>query len=246
MTAAAVHTVFRCVASWNRRQRRGCPTLGVAVSLLADRLRTTGRIYITLFGLAPTPLEAVQTPAFECRAAPQRPAMRSIAKLTRPLSEKFVLGRGAARHSNRAASTPGRGRAMRSIATGFSPKFGQDLPMTAAATPRGRPVPLGTRKLGFSLNFFHKFSPNAPTPAILTMRVAASGKSYELYRVARAAGGGGDSRTPTECRFPTGRPIFGRPARKTAPPPCSAPRSLSARQRNLVQTRTLRLNDFAL
>ncbi len=105
MTAAAVHTVFRCVASWNRGSRRGCPTLGVAVSLLADRLRTTGRIYITLFGLAPTPLEAVQTSAFECRAA----------------------------------STPGRGRAMRSIATGFSPKLGQDLPMTAAATPRGRP-----------------------------------------------------------------------------------------------------------
>ena len=28
---------------------------------------------------------------------------------------------------------------MRSIATGFSPKLGQDLTMTAAATPRGRP-----------------------------------------------------------------------------------------------------------
>ena len=47
--------------------------------------------------------------------------------------------------------------------------------MTAAATHRLAPVPLGTRKL---------------------QRVAGSGKSYELCRVARAAGDGGDSRDP--------------------------------------------------
>ena len=38
------------------------------------------------FSPSPTPLEAVQTPAFECRAAPQRPAMRSIATGSAPSS----------------------------------------------------------------------------------------------------------------------------------------------------------------
>ena len=75
MTAAAVHTVFRCVASWNRGSRRGCPTLGVAVSLLADRLRTTGRIYITLFGLAPTPLEVMQNPGWSTQRHPRATAL---------------------------------------------------------------------------------------------------------------------------------------------------------------------------
>ena len=63
--------------------------------------------------------------------------MRSIAKLTRPLSEKFVLGRSPRRPP--AAFAALRGRAMLCIATGFSPKLGRDLPMTAAATPCGRP-----------------------------------------------------------------------------------------------------------
>ena len=72
----------------------------------------------------------------------------------------------------------------------------------------------------------NKLSPNAPTPAILTMRVAASGKSYELCRVARAARGGGGSRTPKECRFPDCGPIPGRPTREN----CSAKQqALSAR-----------------
>ena len=80
---------------------------------------------------------------------------------------------------------------MQSIATGSAkllrPKLGQDLPMAAAATPRGRPGPLGTRKF---------------------QRVVASGKSYERRRVARAAGGGGDSRDPTGSQFPNLQPNF--------------------------------------
>ena len=94
-----------------------------------------------------------------------------------------------------------RGRAMQSIATGSAkllrPKLGQDLPMAAAATPRGRPGPLGTRKF---------------------QRVVASGKSYERRRVARTARGGGGSRDPTGRRFSTCRPIPRHPPRKTTLP----------------------------
>ena len=57
-----------------------------------------------------------------------------------------------------------------------------EIPLKAG----GRPVPLGTRKL---------------------QRVAASGKSYERRRVARAARGGGGSRDPTGRSCSTCRPI---------------------------------------
>ena len=52
--------------------------------------------------------------------------------------------------------------------------------------------------------------------------------------VARPALGGGGSRDSKSRNFSTCGPTSG------------PPRSLTARQRNLVQTRSLRLNDFAL
>ena len=52
--------------------------------------------------------------------------MLRIAKLTRPLAEKFVLGASANRDE---------------LCKILSPKLGRDLPMTADA--RRKPVPLG-------------------------------------------------------------------------------------------------------
>jgi hypothetical protein len=81
-------------------------------------------------------------------------------------------------HPPEAALRPGRrGRAMQGIATSseniLRPKLGRDLTMTATflralppqrggrptPPPGGRPVPLSTRKLGFSLNNSRKLRP---------------------------------------------------------------------------------------
>ncbi len=100
---------------------------------------------------------------------------------------------------------------------------------------RNREGPLGTRtgqplpqaENGDSANHdqIGKTAPPKTRPS-LPLRVAGSGKSYELCRVARAARGGGDSRTPKECRFPDCGPIPGRPIRKITPPNVLRPRAL--------------------
>ena len=113
-TAATVRTVFRCVASRNRWSDNGCETPTEKVRPVAH------------------PPEAL------CAWA-TRPAMQSIAKLTRPLSEKFVLGRAPRRPPMAVAAL--RGRAMQSIATSseklLSPGLSRDLTMTS-----DRPIPM--------------------------------------------------------------------------------------------------------
>ena len=68
-----------------------------------------------------------------------------------------------------------------------SPPEARPNPSCEPPPPRGRLGPLDTRKF---------------------QRVAASGKSYELRRVARTARGGGDSRDPTGSQFPNLQPNF--------------------------------------
>ncbi len=110
---------------------------------------------------------------------------------------------------------------MQSIASGSTkllrPRLTRFSPCTAAsqrraadATPGERPVPLGTRKL---------------------QRVAASGKSYELYRVARAARGGGDSRDPLGRSCSAGRHpacFRGHSVKPSGPYPLGKNQSLSS------------------
>ena len=108
--------------------------------------------------------------------------------------------------------------AMRSIAKLLDPSSAKISPWRAGRLPLGRPAILAA---------LDAKPPGRPTrkttPPLL--RAAASGKSYELRRVARPARGGGGSRDPKGRNYWTYQLIPGCPTREN----CSAPQSLAAR-----------------
>jgi hypothetical protein len=186
-------------------------TRRVAGIQLADQLRTAGRICITLFGLAPTHQGASRLGA---EAGDSTNRDRFSPKLRPHTFLRAMPPRRGGRPTPPPGGRPQYAAPRDEIAPPLAPVLSH-LATNRAHWARESPPPRAARgaarhsKIGacFAKPRWrrprNKLSPNAPTPAILTMRVAASGKSYELCRVARAAGGGGDSRTPTECRFPT-------------------------------------------
>ena len=206
------------------------------------------------FGLAPTPLRLFTPPGWSAQRHRRGRAMRSIAngsakfsapKLDQvlpltatangyePTTKKLVLGRAPRRPPTAFAAL--RGRAMQSIAKLLCETARPLSPKTTALQRRAGQTP-PTREAR-TASFIASLYPNR-APARTNEHCLRAGfresppagfaektPAFVCRAAPRAAGGGGDSRDPTGRNCPTGRPILGRPARKTAPPNELCPRA---------------------
>ncbi len=97
-------------------------TVRTAVESLRD---DPGAVEVQVVGIAArsgrrpaVPVAADDTQATETAGTHSVAVARGRGRVTSAMNHQFVLGRGAARHANRVASTPNRGRAMLCITTG--------------------------------------------------------------------------------------------------------------------------------
>ena len=167
-TAITVRTVFRCVASRNRESRpapghraSGFGWLYGVGSLGYGWSSTQAAVHASNLGfrygwLNPQNIDYRAT-GLQLRCLQEHPKGVLLGfsqpNLNRACqARKFVLGRGAARHSNRAASTPGRGRrceasrlAQPKARPGF-PYDGRRHPRRKAGAARHAKIPASRRQ----------------------------------------------------------------------------------------------------
>ena len=251
-TAITVRTVFRCVASRNRESRpapghraSGFGWLYGVGSLGYGWSSTQAAVHASNLGfrygwLNPQNIDYRAT-GLQLRCLQEHPEGVLLGfsqpNLNRACqARKFVLGRGAARHSNRAASTPGRGRRCEASRLA-QPKARPGFPYDGRRHPQaeGRYFSLRSSDLRWRQP---RNCSAAPLPRIMIFvrapyfagrrqrDFAKKSPTFECRAAPRPARGGGDSRDPTGRSYSTCRTATN-PSRESSarrPSPRGAPR----------------------